>query len=722
MTAGISAARLRWYMVGTYVLASVAAVIVTFSLVGLGFEFTLRQWVLFLVIASFVIPCYTLPDIYMISRHIRPITTVLAVLDRGGRPASPDVSRAIVRALNLPFFSFMRVTLFHGPVAAVGAGLGLYVANHVADGGFAPWQIVGLSLTIFLFASPAHAISEFFVIAKKVIPEVERMWRYCDRVEEDDQRRIISIRLRSKLLYLSIFVNSLPLLFFAGSIVFKVDRLLVGLGLEARMDQMLPILQWAVGVVLVCMVGTLAMSVFVASEVSRSAARLIEAMGAVEGGQLDSDLHLTSTDEYAAVYRGFNLMLSSLREEVRILQLSHDLAGELNLDLLLSRLVHATTELLNADRSTLFLYDKKTNELFSRVAEGLEIREIRIPTDTGIAGAVFTRRQTANIADPYNDPRFNKEVDRRTGYRTDSILAMPIVNKAGQCIGVTQVLNKRGGHFTARDEARLGAFTAQIAIALENAKLHAQLIDQQRIRTELALAQQIQKNLLPKPPERWHRYRIAAAAEPCFEVGGDFYDFLAISPTTMGVVIADVSGKGISSALVMSTMQATLRALMVGVHSFERLLEKMNDVMREYTGGRMFITLFLALFDSESNRVHYINAGHNPPVVVCADGRVEQLCAGGTVLGLLPHVSYVRSQTELQPGDVLVLYTDGVTEASNADDDMLGIEGVVDAVRAEQDGGAPDPVIQRVMQAVRDFSAGQPKGDDQTIVVVSPDR
>jgi adenylate cyclase len=478
VTAGTSAARLRWYMVGTYVLASVAAVIVTFSLVGLGFEFTLRQWTMFLVIASLVIPCYTLPDIYMINRHIRPITAVLEVLDRGERPASPDVSRAIVRALNLPFFSFVRVTLFHGPVAAIGASLGLYAANYVADGGFATWQIVGLSLTIFLFASPAHAISEFFVIAKKVIPEVERLWRYCDRVEEADQRRIISIRLRSKLLYLSIFLNSLPLLFFAGTIVFKVDRLLVGLGLEARMDQMMPILQWAVGVVLVCMIGTLAMSVFTASEVSRSASRLVEAMGAVERGQLDSDLQLTSTDEYAALYRGFNLMLGSLREEVRILQLSHDLAGELNLDRLLSRLVHATTELLNADRSTLFLYDKKTNQLFSRVAEELEIREIRIPTDTGIAGAVFTTRQTANIADPYNDPRFNKEVDRRTGYHTDSILAMPIINKAGQCIGVTQVLNKQGGRFTARDEARLGAFTAQITIALENAQLFEDVLNE----------------------------------------------------------------------------------------------------------------------------------------------------------------------------------------------------------------------------------------------------
>ena len=478
VTAGTSAARLLWYLVWTYVLASAAAVAVTFFLVLLGFEFTLRQWGLFLTIAALVIPCYTLPDIYMIARHIRPITTVLAALDRGERPSSADASRAIVRALNLPFFSFLRVTLFHGPAAALFAGLGLYAANHLADGGFAPWQIIGLVLTVFLFASPAHAISEFFVIAKKVMPQVERLWTFCERVELEDQRQVISIRLRSKLLYLSIFVNSLPLLFFAGTIVFKVDRLLAGLGFETRMEGMMPLLAWVVGVVFVCMIGTLMMSVFTASEVSRSAARLAEAMRAVEHGDLDNDLKLSSTDEYAELFRGFNLMVASLREEVRILQLSHDLAGELNLDLLLSRLMHATTELLNADRSTLFLYDKKTNELFSRVAEGLEIREIRIPTDTGIAGAVFHSRHTENITDPYADPRFNKEVDRRTGYHTETILAMPIVNKAGNCIGVTQVLNKRGGRFTAKDEARLGAFTAQIAIALENAKLFEEVLNE----------------------------------------------------------------------------------------------------------------------------------------------------------------------------------------------------------------------------------------------------
>ncbi len=473
-----AAARLSWYLTVTYVIASMAAVGVTFLLIGLGLEFSLRQWGHFLLLATLAIPAYTFPDVYMIRRHIAPITRVLRVLDRGQTPDKADVSKAIVRALNLPFYAFLRVTLFHGPAAAICAGTFMLITNKVLGSGYLPWQVAGVIVLIFLFASPAHAIAEFFVIARKITPEVERLWEYCEHLEPEDQRRIISIRLQTKLLYLSIFVNSLPLLFFAFSVVYKVDRLLTSLGIPPTTQHMLPLLMWAVGVAFVCILGTLAMSIFTAGEVSRSAARLADAMRAVEHGDLDNDLRLSSTDEYAVLYRGFNLMVGSLRDEVQILQVSHDLAGELNLDTLLSRLMHATTELLDADRSTLFLHDRKTNELFSRVAEGLEIKEIRIPPASGIAGAVFTTRRTENISDPYADARFNQEVDRRTGYRTESILAMPIVNKSGACIGVTEALNKRGGHFTPKDEARLGAFTAQVAVALENAKLFEDVLNE----------------------------------------------------------------------------------------------------------------------------------------------------------------------------------------------------------------------------------------------------
>ena len=320
----------------------------------------------------------------------------------------------------------------------------------------------------------------------------------------------------------------------------------------------------------------------------------------------------------------------------------------------------------------------------------------------------------------YQDPRFLQKFDSAYGYRTRSVLCMPIRNKTGEIIGVIQLLNKIQGTFGVEDEEFLQSLTVHVAIALENAQLHAELVDQQRIRTELALARQIQQNLLPRPPERWHRYRVAALAETCFEVGGDFYDFLTVSPTTMAAVIADVSGKGVSSALVMSTMQATLRAMMVGVHSFERLLVKMNEVIHDYTNGRMFVTLFLALLNSESNKLHYINAGHNPPILIHKDGGCEQLEEGGTVLGLLPSVSYTRAQTDLLPGDVLLLYTDGLVEATNAADEMFGIEGLVDSVRASPDG-SPEATIVSIVSRVREFTGGAPQSDDQTLVVISPD-
>ena len=471
-----SATKFRMYLVWTHIFGTLAAIAVTFLLVALGLEFTLTQWGHLLLISTVAVPAYTLPDIYMIWRHVRPISKVLRALDEQKMRDPHEVSQAIVCTLNLPFYSFLRITLVHGPLATILVGLGMYWSNRWLGSGWEAWQIAGLMLTIFFFAAPAHAICEFFVIARKLTPDVEHLWRHCARIEPEHQQELITIKLGSKLLYLSIFVTTLPLLYLAGSILFKTEQLLAGLGVQTTTDHMAPLLIWIGGVTSVCIAGVLAMSILTASEVSRSAARLAQAMRDVENGNLATDIHATTTDEYAELFRGFNLMVGSLREEVQILQLSHELAGELNLDVLLGSIMHATSELLDADRSTLFLYDMKHNELFSRVAEGIDIKEIRIPVNNGIAGSVFTSKKTENIPQPYTDPRFNKEVDRRTGYHTESILAMPILNKGGTCIGVTQVLNKRGGKFTVRDEARLGAFTAQIAVALENAKLFEEVL------------------------------------------------------------------------------------------------------------------------------------------------------------------------------------------------------------------------------------------------------
>ncbi len=209
---------------------------------------------------------------------------------------------------------------------------------------------------------------------------------------------------------------------------------------------------------------------------------VVEALNKLQGAFDTEDQALLEalTSHAAAALESTQLYESvekSLRDEVQLLEISTTLNSELNLDTLLDRILAIATEVLDADRSTLLLYDEKSDELRSKVAEGLGEEDIRIPAETGIAGSVFRTRKTVNIADAYADPRFNPEVDRRTGYRTHSILCAPVVAQHGRIIGIIEVLNRRGGPFGRRDERRIEALAAQAAIAIENARLFEQVLD-----------------------------------------------------------------------------------------------------------------------------------------------------------------------------------------------------------------------------------------------------
>ena len=474
----VSARDLFRRVVWLYIKASAAAVAVMFTLVLLGLDLNLEQWIIILVMTPVGVGLYVLPDVYVIGRQLRPIGNILSRLDRGERPSAAEVSRTIVHALNLPFYSFLRVTFLHGPLATGSVLLVMVGGNYLLDAQYAVWQALIFAAAVALFASPTHAIVEFFSISREMAAPISRLTQLAaDGILPEDQRHLISIRLRSKLLYLSVFIAGLPLVFFACSIIFKVDRVLKQNGIFLPSSELAPLWLWVIGVVTVCLVLALMMAILTAGEVSRSAATLSGAMQQVEGGELDLDLQITSTDEYADLFRGFNHMIRGLRDEVKLLEVTQGLSGELNLDTLIQRIMSAACDLLDAERATLFVYDAKTDQLWSRYAAGLTGGEIRIPSHAGIAGTVFTHGVLENIPDVYADSRFDQEVDRATGYRTRSILCMPITNKAGVRIGVTEVLNKKSGAvFGPRDEARLGAFTAQIAVLLENAQLFDEVL------------------------------------------------------------------------------------------------------------------------------------------------------------------------------------------------------------------------------------------------------
>jgi phosphoserine phosphatase RsbU/P len=403
--------------------------------------------------------------------------------------------------------------------------------------------------------------------------------------------------------------------------------------------------------------------------------------------------------------------LSTIVEATKRLNSTLDLAELLNI------ILQLTTRHTGAERGTVFLVDRERGEIWSLVGLGLDQHEIRLPISRGIAGWVAEHGETVNLEDAYADPRFESEVDIRLGFRTKSLLCLPIRSKSGEPIGVLQLLNKKSGPFTHADENLLRAISDHVALALENAQLHRDLLHKQRMERDLALARSIQLGLLPERPPVLDGFEIGVAHRPSLEVGGDYYDFIALAPDTILTVVADVEGKGVGSAMVMANLQATLHALLAHLHSLERLVESLNDMMLADTRGQKFMTMFVGLLDQPRRTLHYVNAGHVQPAVVRVNGDVEYLTEGGMVVGLFAGVRYERGHVKLHPGDIVVFCTDGITEANNSSEEEFGTQRLVDLVTRERHLPAQE-IVQTVMTSVDNFSRGGTHEDDRVILIL----
>lgn len=402
--------------------------------------------------------------------------------------------------------------------------------------------------------------------------------------------------------------------------------------------------------------------------------------------------------------------LSTIIEATKLLNSTLDLGELINIILQLA------TRLIGADRGTVFLLDRERDEIWSLVGLGLEQQEIRLPTTKGIVGWVARHGETVSLEEAYLDPRFEPEVDRQLGYQTRSLLCLPIHNKDGDVVGVLELLNKKGGTFNAGDENSLRALSDQVALALENAQLHRELLAKQRMERDLELARSIQRGLLPEHPPRLEGFEIGVAHAPSQMVGGDYYDFVMLDPHTLLTVIADVEGKGVASALVMANLQATLRALAAHLHALERIVSSVNDMILADTRAQKYLSMFVGLLDRH-RALHYINAGHVPPVVIRADGSTVSLREGGMVVGVFPNVVYKRGYLQLAAGDVVAGYTDGITEAADLRGNEYGLERLVDAVRRQRTA-PPEQIVENVLSEVDRFSRGGPHDDDRVMLVL----
>jgi sigma-B regulation protein RsbU (phosphoserine phosphatase) len=443
---------------------------------------------------------------------------------------------------------------------------------------------------------------------------------------------------------------------------------------------------------------------------------LLEAYGTGPIDQQAQDV-LSLLGSFADVALTSSKRAQVIAELSTIVESTKKLNSTLDLGELINIILQLATRQTGADRGTVFLVDHEHNEIWSLVGLGLAQQEIRLPATKGIAGWVASHGETVNLEDVYADPRFEAEVDRRLGYRTKTLLCLPIRNKDGEIVGVLQLLNKRAGPFSRQDEGFLLALSDHVALALENAQLHRERLAKQKMERDLALARSIQISLLPENPPELDGFEIAVLHKPSLMVGGDYYDFVTLDPDTLLAVVADVEGKGVSSAMVMANLQATLRALVAHLHSLERLVGSLNDMIWADTRAQKYLTMFIALLDQRHKSLHYINAGHVPPAVVRANGDTAYLREGGMVVGMFPSVTYERGHIRLEPGDIVVSCTDGITEAMDAQSNEFGLERLVETVRRNRTGSARE-IVELVMAEVDRYSRGGTHEDDRVIFIL----
>jgi phosphoserine phosphatase RsbU/P len=302
-------------------------------------------------------------------------------------------------------------------------------------------------------------------------------------------------------------------------------------------------------------------------------------------------------------------------------------------------------------------------------------------------------------------------------------LVVPL-RQRNELIGVMTIGSKLADTgFNSEEIMLLSLLASQMSVAVENAWLHEERLEQERMREELAVARKIQQDLLPPRFPRGIAFEVSAINLPSREIGGDYFDFVTepaehtAEVESMLMVIADVSGKGTPAALLMASLQATLRAVYEVQPDLAAAAEKVNTVIHRTTDAEKFITLFMAVYEVATRTLRYTNAGHNFPILTRGTGEQIRLEEGGLLLGVLEQTSYREQRIQLESGDLLVMYTDGVTEAQNEAGEEYGEERLARLLQDHLWLGARE-LRDEIYRDVLAFAGSQPQVDDLTLVIL----
>lgn len=428
---------------------------------------------------------------------------------------------------------------------------------------------------------------------------------------------------------------------------------------------------------------------------------------------------MPTPDAEATRLRALEKENQHLRRSVEELSLLNDLAREIGASLdandIVGKIIRRALKSVEAEQGVITLVKESADGPMTTLVRtlGSSVNQGPYHINDSLLGWMHHYKKPLLLNDPVHDERF-----RGTGWDVTirSILCVPLMNRS-RLIGMLTVYNKKTETgFTEDDQRLLAIIAAQSAQIVENARLYEEEKDLLHMREEVRLAYEIQTSLLPKTAPDVPGYDIAGLSVPAETVGGDHFDYIPLRDDRLGLCVSDVSGKGLPASLLMANVQATLRGQAPWTDSVNLCLERANQLLCQRIRKGTFVTLFYGILDPHAHRISFANAGHSRPLVH-ATGTVTRLELGGLALGLLPTAAYEGDTLTFAPADVLLIYSDGVTEAMNPAREQFG-EDRLTALLHQNAHHPAQTLIDRVVAAVHEHTGDAPASDDITLMAV----
>lgn len=445
---------------------------------------------------------------------------------------------------------------------------------------------------------------------------------------------------------------------------------------------------------------------------------VIEAINKINGSfdEHDLDTLVGLANQIAVAIDNARLYREAKHEAMErqlLYEVGKRLSSTLNIDEILNLILDSLQKVVGFDAAGVFLINEELNEVSTIHSQGYDPKyeeQIHLQIGQGLVGWVAKTGEAVIVPDVATDSRY---VAANPATKSEIVAPLKI---DGRIIGVLNLESNHPAAYNRKSLELISAFASQAAISIERAMLHNKMLENKRLEEQLAIAREIQLTFLPKENPSIPGYDIAGVNIASGEVGGDYYDFIKIIDNQTGIAIADVAGKGIPASLIMASFRASLIAEIRNNYAIRTICKKVNSLIYESVERGNYVTAVYGVLDSKNDIFTFSNCGHNRPILLRGE-RVEFLKEGGLALGIVPDFDYEERPIFLQSGDVILFYTDGVTEATDSQEQEFGVERLIETLKETRPLDATAS-LQKIYYRVREFAHNSHIHDDLTMIVL----